>query len=416
MLLNTAMKLSAEMEAIKKTSGLNAKNELAAAWVSGEHKAFIDLVHNNKRQWFATWAGVHKAESCGEEMDLDEILYLAEKRIATPAQTCSRIKALLDAGWPENVLKAIIEKTLDIGITATSVKKATGAARVFGPALAADWLDMSDKKRNKLLAEHDYYSTVKIDGLRCLIKLHCQDQGAYSRGLKPLPNLNAHVEALSKMIDFPCIVDGEMVAADGTWNTSITGAKKAGAKVQMLYYIFDLVPMEEALSQRYVTPAVERWAMITNHIDFGDESMFREVQHEYVNTIEDVNRCLEEALSDGWEGLVLADGSAPYACKRSTAWIKCKVFKSSEFKITGFVKGTGKHTNRLGAIVVEGSVGSREFKTEVGSGFTDAEREDIWANQSKWLGKLVEIKYFESTKDGSLRFPTYLRCRDDLDG
>jgi ATP-dependent DNA ligase len=415
MLKSVAARISADLLAIKSTSGLNAKQELASSWVSGDHKYFIDLVHNNKRQWFATWAGVLKAEPSGEDLDLDEILYQAEKRIATPAQTCSRIRQLLVSGWPENVLKAIIEKTLDAGLTASSVKKATGDARVFGPALASDWLKMNDKKRQALLEEHDYYSTVKIDGIRCLCKLHTPDQGAYSRGLKPLPKLDKHVAALAKMIPFPCIVDGEMVAADGTWNTTITGAKKAGTEVPMYYYIFDLVLAEEAASQKYTMPARERWALIEQHIDFGDESMFRQVHHNKVDTIEEVNEQLEEALSDGWEGLVIADGDAPYACKRSTAWVKIKVFQSAEFTITGFIKGTGKHTGRLGAITVKGMFGAREVITEVGSGFSDAEREEIWKNQKQWLGRTVEVKFFESTKDGSLRFPTFLRHRDDLD-
>lgn len=409
------LSLSEDLRSLKALRGTTAKSEHVQHWMTPLHRVFLDMVGNTKRQWFVTWDGVQKAEEEECDVDFGTLFYEAENRIATPAVTASRIRGLLKDGWPENVLKAIVEKTLDAGLTVSSIKKATGSVCVFGPALAADWLKMNDKKRRVLVESGDYVSTPKIDGLRCLTLLHTPDQGAYSRGLKPLPNLKKHVDALARLFPIPIVLDGEMVASDLTWNSSITGAKKGGATVQMLYYVFDCIPMDEAKSNKYVMSSADRQKLLAKYMDYGDNSMFCPVVRTPVKTIEDVEREHDLCVEEGWEGCVLHDVTAPYACKRSTAWVKVKRFLSSEFKVIDFIAGRGKHTGRLGAILVEGLVGTRTMKTEVGTGFSDSEREDIWANQSKYLGKQVEIKYFESTKDGSLRFPSFIRFREDLE-
>jgi ATP-dependent DNA ligase len=50
---------------------------------------------------------------------------------------------------------------------------------------------------------------------------------------------------------------------------------------------------------------------------------------------------------------------------------------------------------------------------EVGSGFNDADREYIWNNKDKFLGRKIECKFQELTDDGKMRFPIFLRFRDD---
>ena len=43
----------------------------------------------------------------------------------------------------------------------------------------------------------------------------------------------------------------------------------------------------------------------------------------------------------------------------------------------------------------------------------------FWANRDKFLGKFITVKYFETSVDSktgleSLRFPIYMRVREDL--
>ena len=74
---------------------------------------------------------------------------------------------------------------------------------------------------------------------------------------------------------------------------------------------------------------------------------------------------------------------------------------------------TGKYINKLGALVVDfkgNSVG-------IGTGFNDIDRQYIWDNRDKLLGRVVELRYFEVTKDKngieSLRFPSFVCIREE---
>ena len=102
-----------------------------------------------------------------------------------------------------------------------------------------------------------------------------------------------------------------------------------------------------------------------------------------------------------------------YEFKRSKGCLKLKVMQTCDLKIIGFQEGTGKHVNKLGALIVDfkgNSVG-------VGTGFSDEDRTFIWDNRDSLLGRVVELRYFEITKDKngieSLRFPAYVTIRED---
>lgn len=414
MLLREAEKLAKDLEAVKRTQGSNAKATMTVDWTTGYHREFLDMVGNGKRQWYVTWATVLAADAPDDDdeyHDFEDTFYAAQSRLATPTLTATRIRRLMASGWPEIVLKAIVEKTLDAGITVASVKKAQGVKKTFAPALCKDWLKIPASKQTTLLSTKRYFSTPKMDGLRCLIKLHSEDRGVYSRSLKPLFNMDAHLEALEKAIDFPCIVDGEAFACEGSWNASITGAKKKGSNVPMTLYPFDMVLRSEVDSMTYAMPASERWAMLEKLIPYDDQ-MFSWVHHIRVHTPEDVAQQHREDVADGWEGSVLHDADAPYACSRSASWIKVKSWLSSEFTVVNVFPGTGKHFGRAGGLMVEGEVDGVEISCEVGTGFTDTEREDLWKNREKHVGRVAEIKYFEVT-DSALRFPVFLRFREE---
>jgi hypothetical protein len=50
----------------------------------------------------------------------------------------------------------------------------------------------------------------------------------------------------------------------------------------------------------------------------------------------------------------------------------------------------------------------------MGLAFTDAEKENIWTNKEKYIGKIIEISGMTSSK-GGIRHPVFLRYREDKD-
>ena len=135
-------------------------------------------------------------------------------------------------------------------------------------------------------------------------------------------------------------------------------------------------------------------------------------------TTEDVDviyKTLSEVTSQGLEGLMLNTVTGKYGFgKRSKDLLKVKAMQTCDIKCIGVEEGEGKYAGTLGKIVCD----YKGFTLRVGSGFTDDERKFYWNNQDKIINQLVEIQYFEESKDKktnelSLRFPVFKRVRDD---
>ena len=88
---------------------------------------------------------------------------------------------------------------------------------------------------------------------------------------------------------------------------------------------------------------------------------------------------------------------------------KYKDFHDVDLKIERLLEGTGKHSGKLGSVVVC----FNGVEVNVGSGFSDELREKIWSHREKFVGRMIEVRYQEVTPDGSLRFPTFVCFRND---
>ena len=108
----------------------------------------------------------------------------------------------------------------------------------------------------------------------------------------------------------------------------------------------------------------------------------------------------------GGEGLILRHPTAAHRGGRTTDVLKVKSKKDDEALVIGHEPGKGKHEGRLGALLCKLRSGVT-FK--VGTGFSDAERED-----PPPVGSVVTIQYFELTEARVPRFPAYQRVRPDV--
>jgi hypothetical protein len=115
-------------------------------------------------------------------------------------------------------------------------------------------------------------------------------------------------------------------------------------------------------------------------------------------TADEILGQLQSANGLGYEGLVL---------RRGDHWIKVKPEETHDVTITGFVEGCGKHAGRLG--YVKTPMGN------VGSGFTDKEREILWAEAKadKLIGQVIEVSCQRFTPAERFRHPFFVRMRPD---
>jgi DNA ligase-1 len=144
------------------------------------------------------------------------------------------------------------------------------------------------------------------------------------------------------------------------------------------------------------------------------------VGHELVDldTTEGQTRYKEinvKAIEGGYEGIMLKDPEAGYECKRSVAWLKLKPFIEVSLEVKSLEEGTGRNIGRLGALVCEGVDDGKSIQVNVGSGFSDSDRDTFWSSGSEVVGQIVEVRADAVTKnqDGSfsLRFPRFIKFR-----
>jgi len=261
----------------------------------------------------------------------------------------------------------------------------------------------------------------KLDGYRCLI----HNGTAYSRNLKPIPNkyVQQRIGELKGLYDGHDgeIVVGPMNSPDVYRNTS-SGVMSFDGEPDFLFWAFDRWDMPKL-------PYSERLKHVQSSCALDwDEA----------HSIEDLMRLEEEYLKDGFEGLMIRSLSGPYKYGRSTAkecyLLKVKRFLDAEAKIIGFEERMHNaneattdflgHTKRsshkdnmipmgtLGALVCEMPNGA-VFR--VGTGFSDSERDEIWANRSKYLGQLAKYKSVDIGVKDLPRFPVFLGFRPVAD-
>ena len=115
---------------------------------------------------------------------------------------------------------------------------------------------------------------------------------------------------------------------------------------------------------------------------------------------------VESPSSNQFEGLVFRRT----ADNLSATVYRQKKIITEDLICDGFIEGMGKFTGMLGAIRAHTSAG---VIIDVGGGFTDTQRREIWDNQDLYLGKPFEVEARARFESGSLRHPNFVRWRFD---
>lgn len=111
----------------------------------------------------------------------------------------------------------------------------------------------------------------------------------------------------------------------------------------------------------------------------------------------------------GYDGAILRRADAPWttgASKNGEA-IKVKPVQSLDLRAVDWFVGKGKYQGLAGGIVVE----YRGVTTQVGTGFSDAERVTIASQGTR--NQIAEVEFMELTADGRLREPRFKGWRYD---
>lgn len=276
---------------------------------------------------------------------------------------------------------------------------------------------------NKHDWSHPWMIEPKFDGLRCnIVAEKGRPVQAYSRKGRPLWNMaNILTEVDKKPYgEKEFVLDGEVYTKD--WNLSISIVKRSTRihpdQDKLRYHVWDCLTLKEWKAGK---------SNVSNHdrkkrLLFLSGGTYAElVSHKIANNDNELQIIYSEYLEQGYEGAILKNPESIYECgRRSPNWLKIKPWSDADLTVIGSYPGEGKHLGRIGGLVLEGTVEweSRiyQVKTEVGTGFSDEERQNFQDMDDKntLRGRVVEIKFQSIAEDtGACRFPVYSRLRTD---
>ena len=328
------------------------------------------------------------------------------------------------------VCRRVIIKDLRCGISEKTLNKVLGKTEwkipVFTVQLAQDSTDQPKKLRGTKRLE------VKLDGVRVIAVINGSNITLYSRNGKVFENFPQIEDAIrenrqafqwGRGTGGHFVLDGEIVGENFQQLMKQAHRKSDVETSGMVYHIFDVLPLESFKEghcnlQQYkriewLESAKDTLQTLTDCLRIMnglDVDLDTSEGHDIMR------RFAEDSVAQGFEGIMIKSMDAPYECKRSDFWMKWKPTISVDLNIVDLEEGTGRNQGRLGAIVCEGEDNGRVIRVNVGSGFSDALRDEYWTNRNDLLGHLVEVQADAVTQnqDGSysLRFPRFLRFRD----
>lgn len=269
----------------------------------------------------------------------------------------------------------------------------------------------------------------KLDGVRAV---KGRDT-LLSRSLKPIPN--ARVQTI--FYGLPENLDGELLAgspcAPDVYRKTVSMVMSQDVNIDGLkYWLFDI--QEDA-------PWETRHAhLCTVAADLEARGAQVElVPQVTVNSLPELLVLETEWVSKGYEGAILRQPGSPYKHGRSTVkegyLLKLKRFKDGEAVVIGFTElmhnaneatvnelGRTSRSHSKAGMVPTGTLGTlvvRDVKThvdfEIGTGFTAAERFDLWHSAERLKGRLAKYKHFPVGAKDKPRHPVFLGWRDERD-
>lgn len=323
--------------------------------------------------------------------------------------TCFSSVCPKDEFWMRKILK----KKLSIGIGIKSVNKIhPGLIPTFEVALAQQF----ELKRIK---DMDFvYVEPKLDGIRCFAIVENGEAKLFARSGKLISNFDSTIGIALGVLGDGCY-DGELMGEDFV-ALMRQAYRKENADIRGSYLtLFDYLSLEEWKSGDVTTSTKDRYTELkkrASNLDpwrtYGQrEPIYVNViaRHEVPAKLEDIMALHHVFVQSGYEGAMVKTIDAPYRFGRSYDVMKVKEFHDVDLPIIGLEEGTGRHTGRLGAV----KISFNGVIVKVGSGFSDAEREQVWNDQDNFMGRIIEVRYQEVTPDGSLRFPTFVCFRND---
>lgn len=330
------------------------------------------------------------------------------------------LSASTTAQW-NDWYRRILIKDLRCGVSEKTINKVVkNAVPLFECMLAHDGANHESKVSGKKLLEP------KLDGVRVLTIVDCEARTVvqYSRNGKELVNFPHITEGLLAHIDDfdrSFVLDGEIISTSFQALMKQVHRKSDADASDAVLMLFDMLPLSEfkagksTLGQKRRSAFLKQFKAVFDKV--GNIGIVPQIEVDLDTTVGQMQfiEFNKKAIADKYEGIMIKDLDAKYVCKRHVAWLKQKPFIEVSLEVINVEEGTGRNEGRLGALVCSGIDDGKTIVVNVGSGFSDSDRAEFWADRDSVIGQIVEVRADAITQnqDGtySLRFPRFLRFR-----
>lgn len=360
------------------------------------------------------------------------------KRTPQPDKTVDRGKATRNM-WDQVMLEAkhLVKEKLDKGyreiekdpdeyteseLLSVLGEIITNQDGVPKPMLAKQ----ADKVTGTKIFDKEWYASRKIDGLRALIymgadgELHTSSRGAMNYDAA-MYEILSHPTLIKLFRENPgLIMDGECYHHGYSLQqlSGIARTQKTAVDYEVLqFYWYDIVDTNSTFD--------ERWAYMNDlrdeyDLSFDPEKKFEdeELRIQFVPQIlisgwDNIMKLHNEYVSEGWEGVVIRDPDKVYRPNgRTNDMIKVKLYKSSEFLITGYELGLRGTEDMVFTLVTKNGI---PFKAKPHG---DRQQREWYVEnfESECLNQYATVKYFYLSDTGCPLQPSVsnIRIKEDM--
>lgn len=270
------------------------------------------------------------------------------------------------------------------------------------------------------------FASPKLDGIRATFK--GPNRMLVTRSLKLIPN-----RRIQRLFQFDFPLDGELIVGEAhhphVFRNTTTVVMAHDAPIDnVTFRVFDCVG-DEGFIERFAKAA-----------ELCEYKWMIPVPHTLLKNHEELYVYEEQMLGIGYEGVMLRHPHGKYKFGRSTTseglLLKLKRKKTSEAKVIGYEEqmhnanelktdalGYAERSSHqanlvpmgtLGALVVTDLISGVTFN--IGTGFTAAERQEIWNKREQFLGAVASYEYLPIGVKDKPRHPCFKgwRAKEDM--
>lgn len=418
--------IASTLSSLQELSGSNDKKAYLKANCGGDEiKYLLTVLLDSKYSLGLKKLGKIGVSSKTTIRTFSELKTLIEKMLNSNMSDKLRGEVIMFLGGcsidTQDVLKALLQKTLKLGVTSKSYSEVfKGEIQEHPIALA--------KSPNEAVPSLPCIVCTKYDGIRYtqLNIIVTEDSVALGnaltrdRNIMRFKRINEGIKQLLKGYIGEWVIDGELETLDedfskvqGAVTSNVDGGViEDGNNLKLT--VFDLIRVSDYLGETKSKPQAERIKEISKLFLINKPTGLVEAEHITVYSIEKIKELTDLRIAQGLEGTIIKDPKASYKKGKTSAWIKQKSINDCTLKCIGTTEGTNKREGKVGALMMESKDGL--IKVNVGSGLTDEMVELFTKNPP--IGKFFDVLFnvVSQADNGqmSLRLPRLKGLRVDV--